>query len=277
MSAQSKLTAAILAATQKKRPARVPFLTAGCPNVNRFWECLVELEENGADIIEIGVPFSDPVADGPLIAAASQKAIEDGVDLAWILEGLKKIKLKVPVVLMSYANPLAQYAWDRSEGANLSQRSLASLKVLAHDFRPYVSGVICPDVPLEESGPFHLAFDGTGIDLIVLVGPNTSSERMAKYARLAKGYVYVVSVLGTTGVRRDLSLEARASLARARAAFDLPLALGFGLSEPKQLAALNKSPDAVIFGSALMSHIINGGSVKDFMAPWLEAFPFELR
>jgi tryptophan synthase alpha chain len=213
------------------------------------------------------------VADGPVIAAASQRAILNGVDLDWILEGLAKISLKVPVVLMSYANPLVQYAWERATGASLSQKVLASLRLLAKDLTPTVAGVIIPDVPLEESGPFHVSLDEVGIDLIVLVGPNVSSQRMEKYARLARGYVYVVSVLGTTGVRDGLPLEVKATLARARAAFDVPLALGFGVKEPKQLEGLSRLPDAVIFGSALVKHLENGGAVKDFMAPWLEYYP----
>ncbi|MDR2421784.1 MAG: tryptophan synthase subunit alpha [Deltaproteobacteria bacterium] len=273
MSAHSRLTEAILAAAQEKRPARVPFLTAGCPSPDKFWDCLSELDENGADVIEIGAPFSDPVADGPVIAAASQKAILDGVSLDWILEGLSRQKLKAPVVLMSYANPLIQYAWDRAEeGASLSRKVMSSLTILAEDISRLVDGVIVPDAPLEESGPFQMAFDEKGVDLIVLVGPNTTSKRMEKYATLARGYVYVVSVLGTTGVREGLPLDVKATLARARAAFDLPLALGFGVTGPQQLAGLSRLPDAVIFGSALVKHLIEGGRCRDFMAPWLESF-----
>ncbi|MDR2140356.1 MAG: tryptophan synthase subunit alpha [Deltaproteobacteria bacterium] len=271
MSARSRLTEAIKQANADKRPARVPFLTAGCPSPERFWACLKELDDNGADIIEIGVPFSDPVADGPVIAAASQQALEAGVSLEWILSGLATTRLSAPVVLMSYANPLIQYAWERATGVTLSQMVLASLRLLAQDFGSLVAGVIVPDVPLEESGPFQVAFDEAGVDLIVLVGPNTSSERMAKYALVARGYVYVVSVLGTTGARDEIPLEAKATLARARASFDLPLALGFGVKEPSQLAGLVRGPDAVIFGSALVKHLTEGGAAKDFMAPWLAA------
>jgi tryptophan synthase alpha chain len=209
------------------------------------------------------------VADGPVIAAASHRALLDGVDLDWILAGLAKISLKAPVVLMSYANPLVQYAWDRTGGATLSQKVLNSLRFLALDAGHLISGVIVPDAPLEESGPFQVAFDEAGIDLIVLVGPNTSSRRMEKYARVARGYVYVVSVLGTTGARDDLPLEVKATLARARAVFDLPLALGFGVKEPQQLAGLSRLPDAVIFGSALVKHLLDGGTCQEFMAPWL--------
>jgi tryptophan synthase alpha chain len=266
----SKLTEAIYLAGQEKRPARVPFLTAGCPSKERFFECLAELDDYGADIIEIGVPFSDPVADGPVIAAASQKALLAGVDLDWILEGLARTPLKAPVVLMSYANPLIQYAFNRAGGQGLTQKVRESLKALGRDAAKTVSGVIVPDVPLEEAEPFLFAFDDSGIDLIALVGPNTSSKRMEQYAQVARGYVYVVSVLGTTGAREGLPLEARATLSRARAVFDLPLALGFGVKEPAQLEGLSRLPDAVIFGSALVQHLTDGGACRDFMEPWLK-------
>ncbi|MDR1083281.1 MAG: tryptophan synthase subunit alpha [Deltaproteobacteria bacterium] len=271
MRSQSRLTQAISKANRVKRPARIPFLTAGCPDPDKFWDCLKELDDNGADILEIGVPFSDPVADGPVIAAASQKALADGVNLEWILNGLARHSFRSPIVLMSYANPLLQYAWAEAAGQTLSEKVLVSLELLARAMQPLVSGVIVPDVPLEESENFRAAFEVAGIDLIVLVGPNTTSERMGKYAQVAQGYVYVVSVLGTTGVREGLPLEVKATLARARAAFDLPLALGFGVKEPSQLSGLARLPEAVIFGSALVRHLTDGGCCRDFMAPWLEA------
>jgi tryptophan synthase alpha chain len=264
------LTAAVLAAARAGRPARVPFLTGGFPSKETFWRCLTDLEACGADVIEIGVPFSDPVADGPVVAAASQAALAQGVDLAWIVDGLRKRKNCVPLVLMSYANPLAQYAWARTGDASPAERLTKSLELLAADLAAAgVSGVIAPDVPLEESGPFWRSFKGAGLAPIALVGPNTTAERMRAYAQTAEGYVYVVSVLGTTGVRDGLPPEAAVTLKRAREVFDLPLALGFGVKEPGQLSALEERPDAVIFGSALLRHLSAGGNVKDFMRPWL--------
>ncbi|MDR1487537.1 MAG: tryptophan synthase subunit alpha, partial [Deltaproteobacteria bacterium] len=240
------------------------------PDKSSFWEALKELAENGADIIEIGIPFSDPVADGPVVAAASQKALENGVDIDYILSGLKTADISVPIVLMSYANPLIQHAWKEAAGDDPQTVLANSLELLAATLKTAkVAGVIVPDVPLEESGPFLKAFQEADIDLVPLVGPNTTSERMARYAPVAKGYVYVVSVLGTTGVRDALAAQVDATLKRAKNAFTLPLALGFGLKDPSQLAALEVKPDAVIFGSALLNHLSNGARAKDFIKPWI--------
>ncbi|MDR1308563.1 MAG: tryptophan synthase subunit alpha [Deltaproteobacteria bacterium] len=267
----SVLTSAILEARRNGRPALIPFLTGGFPDRESFWPALEELARSGADVIEIGVPFSDPVADGPVVAAASLKALEDGVDLAWILDGLAARRLGVPLVLMSYANPLLQYAWPLTDPAAVLQARVE--ESLAHFARKAeeagISGIIVPDMPLEEYGPFLRALAGTSLDPIALVGPNTSPERMARYARVAGGYVYVVSVLGTTGVREGLPQEVVQTLGRARRAFGLPLALGFGIKSPDQLAALGAEPDAVIIGSALLAHLGAGGDCRGFMAPWL--------
>jgi tryptophan synthase alpha chain len=267
---ESKLTEAILGARAENRLARVPFLTAGYPGLDSFWVNLEALAQNGADIIEIGVPFSDPVADGPVIAAASQEVLESGVSLGWILKGLKERKLSSPLVLMSYANPLLQHNWAAAGGTSLPERVFSSLKMLGVELKEAgVSGVIVPDMPLEESKPFREALALSGIDFIALVGPNTTSERMREYDKVATGYVYVVSVLGTTGVREGLPPEVVETLKRARDVFSLPLALGFGIKEPKQLEGLSVQPDAVIFGSALLRHLKEGKSAESFMRPWL--------
>ncbi|MDR1657577.1 MAG: tryptophan synthase subunit alpha [Deltaproteobacteria bacterium] len=266
----SDLTKAIAAARSQGRPARIPYLTAGFPSLEGFWRALTELSENGADIIEIGVPFSDPVADGPVVAAAGLRALENGVDLAFIIEGLKKHPQKVPTVLMSYANPLVQYAWPQTPPVEPSERLALSLELLAGELaEASVAGVIVPDLPFEESGPLSKALKGVNLALIPLVGPNTSAQRMRLYESEASGYVYVVSVLGTTGVREGLPPEAIETIARARSVFSLPIALGFGIKEPAQLAALGAEPDAVIFGSALLKHLDSGKSCREFMAPWL--------
>ncbi|MDR2354407.1 MAG: tryptophan synthase subunit alpha [Deltaproteobacteria bacterium] len=266
----SVLTKAIQSANREGRPARVPFLTAGCPSLTEFWIKLEELAQFGADLIEIGLPFSDPVADGPVIAEASQKALSLGVNLHWLLTGLEKTKIKVPLVLMSYANPLVKYAYTKSPGELLSVKITESIRSLAHDLKEVkFAGVIIPDIPLEESLPFRQGLSEEKLDLIALVGPNTSLERMREYNQIAQGYVYVVSVMGTTGVREGLSEEAESTLARAREVFTLPLALGFGLKEPQQLENLQVKPQAVIFGSALIRHLWAGKSVREFMEPWL--------
>ncbi|MDR2613428.1 MAG: tryptophan synthase subunit alpha [Deltaproteobacteria bacterium] len=270
----SVLTAAVRKAGGEGRYARIPYLTAGCPSPGGFWDALGELCDNGADIVEIGVPFSDPVADGPAVAEAARLALEEGITLRWILEGLSRRRYPSPLVLMSYANPLLQYGWREAAGAGrgggVAGTAAGSLRLLAGAAgEARIAGFIVPDLPLEESAPFREAFAGAGADLIPLVGPNTTRERMREYLPRAGGYVYVVSVLGITGVRQGLPPEAEETLARARSVFGLPLALGFGIKEPSQLEGIRNPPDAVIFGSALLRHLAGGGRVRDFMRPWL--------
>lgn len=240
------------------RPALVPFVTAGFPDQSQFWPTLTELDENGADIIEIGVPFSDPVADGPVVEEASRRALSDGVNLRDLLAelGERGRYIKAGIVLMGYYNPFMQYGLEK----------------LAEDAaRGNVSGMIVPDLPHEESGPLRKALADKGIALIPLVGPNTSAERMALYAEWGQGYVYVVSVMGITGERAKLAPQVESTMQRARSVFKLPLALGFGLKEPAQLEALPQGarPDAVVFGSALLKHIDAGQPAAEFMARWL--------
>ena len=269
---ESLITKAVLGAKALGRPAIIPFLTGGYPDQDSFWKALGELADSGADIIEVGVPFTDPVADGPVVAAASQAALAKGANLSIIIEGLKRREVRVPLVLMSYANPLVQYAWERSQGASALERLENSLGALAADLaETAVKGVIVPDTPFEEAGPFYRALSAKGLDLIPLVGPNTTAERMSLYKPMAGGYVYVVSVLGTTGVREGLPKEAVETIARARSVFNLPIALGFGIKDPAQLEALGADPDGIIIGSALLRHLAAGGSCREFMAPWSAA------
>lgn len=245
-------------AVQEGRIARIPSLTAGFPDKEAFWDILGELDENGADIIETGVPFSDPVADGPVMEAASRKALENGATLKWLLEELaaRKGKSRAALVLRGYYNPFLQYGLERlaadAQGAGMH-------------------GLVVPDLPYEEQASLRIALKKRGLALITVIGPNTSAERMACYASEAEGYVHVASGPGAPGGRKALSQTASETLARAGKAFSLPLALDFGISSPEQMAPLSKAdkPDAVVFRDALGHHLISGGSVKDFMEPWL--------
>jgi len=244
-------------AEEAGRIALIPFVTAGFPDRERFWSVIGELDEAGADIIEIGVPFSDPVADGPVVEAASLRALENGVTLCGILGELQehKGKFRAGLVLMGYLNPFLQYGFER----------------LAEDAsRAGVHGVIVPDLPLEEAGEMRRILREYGLALIALVGPNTDEERMRRYAEVSEGYVYVVSVMGTTGERGRLSQEVPLVLERARRAFTLPVALGFGLKSPEQLDALpmEARPDAAVFGSSLLKHLDAGGAPRAFMEKW---------
>lgn len=249
----SPLETAIRTAAAKGRPALIPFLPAGYPDKDRFWTELAGLDQNGADVIEIGVPFSDPVADGPTVEAASLTCLGQGVCLEWILEELQKRtgSISAPLVLMGYANPFLQYGLE---------------KLAADAAAAGVSGMIIPDLPFEERGPFHTPLSAKGIDLIALIGLNTSAERMRLYAEGARGFVYLVTVMGVTGARTQLPPEVLGKLKEAREIFPVPVALGFGISTPEQLT--NLPADAAVFGSALIKHIDGGGDAAGFMARW---------
>lgn len=258
------LEAKIRGANAAGRPALIPFLTAHFPDKERFWTAFDELDADGADIIEIGVPFSDPVADGPVVEEASRRVLAAGFRLADLLvelsarrEGRTRPRAgDAGLVLMGYLNPFLSYGLER----------------LAQDAaKGGVSGCIIPDLPHEEAGPVREALEASGIALIPLVGPNTSEGRMALCASVGQGYVYVVSVMGVTGERAALAPRVAETMTRARRATKLPLALGFGLSRPEQLAELPSEahPDAVVFGSALLRYLDEGHSAGEFLHRWI--------
>lgn len=240
------------------RVAAIPFLTAFFPNSEKFWKHLEELDNAGADIIEIGVPFSDPVADGPIIEEASRKALAGGANLKNLLAGLKRRRFRAGIVLMGYLNPFLQYG----------------LENLARDAKEAgAHGFIIPDLPYEEEDIIKPILEKNDLVLIPLVGHNTPPERMEKYAKDARGYVYAVSVMGVTGEREKMAQNVSTLLKRVKKAFKVPAALGFGLRHPDQLKDLEEKPDAAIFGSALITHLEAGKSAEEFIKPWLENKP----
>lgn len=253
--AVSKLTQKIRSANEQGRKALIPYLPGGFPDREQFWKEIEALDAAGADVIELGVPFSDPVADGPVVEQAALDCLECGITLHWILDELKKRRagFTAEFVLMGYMNPFLQYGLEK----------------LAEDAaKAGVAGFIIPDVPLEESSNLREVFDPKELDLIPLVGLNTSRERMQEYAADAKGFVYFVTVLGITGVRDSLPDEVVAKIAECKAVFDIPVAAGFGIKTPEQVQAFGESIDAVVFGSALIKHIRGGGSSSSFMQAW---------
>uniref|UniRef100_I2PWJ5 Tryptophan synthase alpha chain n=1 Tax=Desulfovibrio sp. U5L TaxID=596152 RepID=I2PWJ5_9BACT len=252
---QSILTTRIMEALAAGRKALIPFLPGGFPDKDRFFDELEALDDGGADVIEIGVPFSDPVADGPVVEKASLACLLEGTCLAWLLGELtrRKGRYRAGLVLMGYYNPFLQYGLD----------------ALARDAAEAgVAGFIVPDLPLEEAGPMAEALGRRGLDLIPLVGLNTPEDRLAAYAQNARGYVYFVSVLGTTGMRESLPAEITERLKVVRRLFDVPVALGFGIKSPTQLTAFGDLIDGVVFGSALIAHIDAGGTAAEFMERW---------
>lgn len=240
------------------RRAIIPFLTAGFPRPDTFWKHIEDIDQAGADIIEIGVPFSDPVADGPVVEEASRRSLAADVTLADILDELavRKGRFRAGLVLMGYYNPFLQYGLE-----NLARAASAG----------GVHGFIIPDLPLDEAEEILTIFSRYDLALIPLVGPNTSLERMQLYNDSSQGYAYVVSVMGITGERQNLAPKVADTIRRARQAFRLPLALGFGLSKPEQLALLpeDAQPDAAVMGSALLKYIDKGGKASDFLADWM--------
>jgi len=218
------------------RRAFVAYVTAGHPDVARSVALLQGLESVGADIIELGVPFSDPMADGAIIQASSQKALEQGVRFDQVLEILSRASLGIPVVLFSYLNPLLR------GGADALQRAADAG---AH-------GVLVIDLPLG-SDPEREAWFGNGpLAFIRLVAPTTPKARMSAIARTGSGFVYLVSRLGVTGVRSELPPDLPDTIARVRAATDLPVCVGFGISRPEQARAVAQLADGVVVGSAIV-------------------------
>ncbi|AMK12448.1 tryptophan synthase subunit alpha [Pseudodesulfovibrio indicus] len=242
-------------AKAKGKVGLIPFLPAGFPDREQFWTELAELDAAGASVIEIGMPFSDPVADGPVVEKASLKCLADGINLAWILTELKKRKgqFKAALLLMGYLNPVYQYGLDKF-GKDCAEAG--------------VSGLIIADMPLEESQFVKDAIAPHNVALVPLIGLNTTKERMKLYADGAQGFCYFVSVLGTTGQRESLPARIKEKLAEAKEVFDIPVALGFGIKHPDQLAEFEGLMDAAVFGSALISHIQSGNSSASFMEPW---------
>ncbi|PYP80247.1 MAG: tryptophan synthase subunit alpha [Gemmatimonadetes bacterium] len=218
------------------RRAFVPYVTAGHPDVARSVALLQGLESAGADVVEVGVPFSDPMADGAVIQASSQKALEQGVRFDQVLEIISRASLAIPVVLFSYLNPLLR------GGADALQRAADAG---AH-------GVLVIDLPLG-ADPEREAWFGDGpLAFIRLVAPTTPQERMRAIAKTGSGFVYLVSRLGVTGVRDELPPDLPETVARVRAATTLPLCVGFGISRPEQARAVGRLADGVVVGSAIV-------------------------
>jgi tryptophan synthase alpha chain len=218
------------------RRALVLYVTAGHPDVERSIALLRGLEEAGADIIELGVPFSEPLADGPVIQHSSQVALAQGMDLAGALDLLARARLTVPVVVFSYLNPLL------AAGPDVLTRAAAA----------GASGVLVTDLPVG-ADPFREAWVAGGpLDYVRLVAPTTPQERMALIARHGSGFVYLISRLGVTGEQDSVSGTLPATIARLRSVTTLPICVGFGISRPEQAAAVGRLADGVVVGSALV-------------------------
>ena len=222
---------------EQGRRALVPYMTAGFPDRGRSLALLRGLEAAGADVVEVGVPFSDPMADGPVIQASSQHALEQGMTFQATLELIAEARLSVPVVLFSYLNPIIAAGRDALRRA---------AEAGAH-------GILLTDLPVG-ADPERERWLGDGpLSFIRLVAPTTPPARMAEIAQHGSGFVYLISRLGVTGARAELSPELAATVASLRQATPLPICVGFGISRPEQAAAVARLADGVVVGSALVS------------------------
>jgi tryptophan synthase alpha chain len=217
----------------------VAFLTAGDPSLDRTVAAALELEAAGVDVLELGVPFSDPLADGPVIQRSSERALGRGVTLARVLETVRRIReqSELPLVLFSYLNPLLQRGLERVAGEAA---------------RAGVDGVLVTDLPPEEAGEWIRAARAAGLETIFLAAPTSPDERLRRVAEASRGFVYAISRTGVTGERQALSDDARPLVERLRALSDVPVALGFGISTPQQVKQASAVADAVVVGSALV-------------------------
>jgi tryptophan synthase alpha chain len=234
--ARERITEAIRAANRRGGPALVAFMTAGYPSRAHFREHLQAIA-SGADVVEIGVPFTDPMADGVTIQRASRVALEQGVSLRWILSELGALPLKAPLILMSYLNPLL------AVGLEWLARAAADAGV---------AGFIVPDLPLDESGEFSAALEPHALALIQMVTPVTQAARLARVCTASQGFVYAVTMTGTTGRNVDVPQPVLDYLARVRAQSRVPMCAGFGIRTQAQVARLASHVDGVIVGSALV-------------------------
>jgi tryptophan synthase alpha chain len=237
----------------ERRTGLVTFTTAGDPDLSRSAEILKALDRGGADVLEVGVPFSDPLADGPVIQRATERALAAGGSLRAALTMIENVRAAIaaPVVVFSYANPLLRMGVEA-----FAERAAAA----------GVDGVLTLDLPIEEAGSFHQALSAAGLDTIFLLSPTTTDERIRKAAELGSGFLYGISRLGVTGARDRVESSAEALVRRIRAHTALPIALGFGISSPEQVAEVGNYADAAVVGSALVSKIAEFGASADLIA-----------
>ena len=232
------------------RAAFVPFITAGDPDMETSFAILSKLPEAGADVIELGMPFTDPMADGPAVQASSVRALKAGATMAKVLkmvEKFRKTDKTTPIVLMGYYNPIHAYGTARFA------RDVAAAGV---------DGLIVVDLPIEEDEVLRVPAGAQGVDLIRFVTPTTDAARLKRIAAEASGYLYYVSVAGVTGTKAVPEDEVRDALARVRAVTDLPCTVGFGIRNAQQADAIARVADGVVVGSAIVSRVaenINAG------------------
>jgi tryptophan synthase alpha chain len=256
----SRLEATFAALRARRERALVAYFTAGDPSLAMTRRLVVEAARRGADVIELGIPFSDPLADGPVIQRATQRALAAGVTLPRVLELVREMRgeVAVPLVFLTYYNPILAFGL----------KAFCQTAVEAG-----IDGVIVADLPPEEAAPLRAEAGPAGLDLIHLVAPTSTPERMRRIARASRGFIYMVSLTGVTGERAALAPELSRQLRALRAITTKPVCVGFGISTPLQAAEVGRVADGVIVGSAIVRLVEEHGAsaallprVGDFIA-----------
>lgn len=241
--AKSRIAATFARRKAEGRTALMPFVTAGYPRMAITEQLIPALVAGGADLIEIGVPFSDPLADGTTVQRSSQRALENGTSLRDCLALVRTMRdagIEIPLILMGYYNPILAYGIER---------------FVADAAAAGVDGFIVPDLPAEESGTLKRLSEEHGRDLIFMVAPTSTDQRLATNAAQASGFIYCVSLVGVTGARENLATGLDDYLERIRAHTDLPLAVGFGISTPEHVRQVGQHADGAIVASALINYL----------------------
>jgi len=248
----SRLAATFAALRARRERALVAYFTAGDPSLAMTRRLVGEAARRGADVIELGIPFSDPLADGPVIQRATQRALAAGVTLPRVLELVREMRgdVSVPLVFLTYYNPILAFG----------------LKAFCHTaVEAGIDGVIVADVPPEEADPLRAEAGPAGLDVVHLVAPTSTPERMRKIARASEGFIYMVSLTGVTGERSALAPELAQQLRALRNITTKPICVGFGISTPEQAAEVGRAADGVIVGSAIVRLVEQYGTSAELL------------
>jgi tryptophan synthase alpha chain len=247
---------------ENNRKAFIPFFTAFYPSEESFAELLYVAQSSGADILEIGIPFSDPIADGKFVQHSSQWVLERGFKISRFISFLKEMKrdLKIPVVIMSYLNPIYKFGFEKFASFMLENE---------------ISGIIFPDLPVEERKILGSSFKSRGISVIGMIAPSTKKERMKLIAENSEGFIYLVSVYGVTGVRNKIDESIKFTASLFKNISDKPLYAGFGISNPEQASELAKDVDGIIVGSAIIKILM--GREEGFLVDEVRDFLKKMR
>ena len=259
----SRITPTFERLQRENARALIAYITAGDPSPDHTVNLVLALEKGGADIIELGVPFSEPIADGPVIQKAGERALQAGMTLEKVLDILRELRAQseIPVIVFSYLNPILRYGFE---------------KFTADAAQAGADGALLTDLNIEEAGPFLSEMNRHGLDPVFLVSQTTPDDRLKKLSQSSAGFVYLVSRAGVTGERDSVSDQAVELIERTRRLTSLPLAVGFGLSKPEHMRALAPYADGAVVGSAFMRLIEEHRSAPD-LAARLEAFAAQLK